>query len=113
MMTLEIFKERLAVIQRFDSELDDRIEDFMSKNPLIEDGSGVRSSFMSDAILDHIITLFYATAKNPQLTEFNIKQLAEYYLYEGNYGGKIVSLDGKKEWDLSDEEDLYNYLQEW
>lgn len=108
-MNFTTFKKRLTKIQQLDSQLDEMIDKKLNSDPFIEDGGGVRSPFLSDLIIEHLITLFYGVINNQKFSYNNMKNFVEYYLLDNNYGGEATF--GSKRYLLDDYVELYNYVQ--
>ena len=99
----------------------------VKQNPFVEDGWGVPPDWLVQPYLDHLKTLFaavnedalYKTLLSENAIGFGVASgnqdryvladLADYYVWEGNWGGSI-SVDGK-EYHLKNPDELYEYLK--
>lgn len=103
-MTFDNFKSRLDVIKHDYKTIQQKAKEY--KNPFFTDLYGVPADWLEDFILHHLFTLFKAV--NPEIPDDKAVDVIDYYVFEQNFGGEI-SFDGK-DYDLSVDEKLYEYL---
>ena len=149
-MTRETFISRLKKIKELNDLLETKHELMVEHNPFIEDGGGVIPAWLTNLILEHVITLFAAVNEKAyyrtEMDEFMdshpgmtleeianeigmsvnkikdnceevyvLTDLAEYFLYEMDWGGCISignDSDNDREYDFSDYGRLYYYIKE-
>ena len=149
-MTRETFISRLKKIKELNDLLETKHELMVEHNPFIEDGGGVIPAWLTNLILEHVITLFAAVNEkayyrtkmdecmdsHPGMTleeiayeigmsvnkikdnceeVYVLTDLAEYFLYEMDWGGCISignDSDNDREYDFSDYGRLYDYIKE-
>lgn len=149
-MTKETFIARLKKIKELNDLLETKHELMVEHNPFIEDGGGVMPAWLTNLILEHVITLFAAVNEkayyrtkmdecmdsHPGMTleeianeigmsvnkikdnceeVYVLTDLAEYFLYEMDWGGCISignDSDNDREYNFSDYGRLYDYIKE-
>lgn len=149
-MNKEHFIERLQKIKEQYDTLNKYHDQLVEQNPFVEDGSGVMPNWLTDIILEHVITLFASVNENALdktklddikenhpgksleeiaegfgISVYNLKKsnenvyilkdLAEYFVYEMNWNGKISigsdESDASRSYDFSDYGRLYDYIK--
>lgn len=149
-MNREHFIERLQKIKEQHDTLNKYHDQLIEQNPFVEDGSGVMPNWLTDIILEHVITLFASVneialnkTKLDEIRENHpgksleeiaeefggsvnslkknyenvcvLKDLAEYFVYEMNWNGKISigsdESDASRDYDFSDYGRLYDYVK--
>ena len=150
-MNKETFIIRLKKIKELNDLLETKHELMVEQNPFVEDGGGVMPTWLTNLILEHVITLFAAVNEKayyrtkldecrdsyPGMTleeianeigmsvnklkdnceeVYVLTDLAEYFLYEMDWGGRISigndDSDTSRDYDFSDYGRLYDYIKE-
>lgn len=127
MITKETFKNRLGLIKEQFDLMEKNHSIMTEQNPFVEDGSGVPPSWLIQPYLDHLKTLFAAVNEDAlykallsensvgfgvasgNQDKYVLTDLADYYVWEGNWGGSIT-VDGK-EYHLKNPDELYDYIK--
>lgn len=107
MIQLDLFQQRLQILNKEFIWIDKSVEKFVNDCPFIEDmANGVPSAQLSDIIMESYVNLFLSVS---ELTNIDgLTDLVYYYIYENDFGGIIEY--NRKEWNLSDSSQLYDYL---
>lgn len=77
-MTKDLFVARLRKIKELDELLEKSHNKMVRENPLVEDAYGVMPSWMTDLILEHVVTLF-ASVNEIAYYKTRLESTREYY----------------------------------
>lgn len=92
---------------------------YLSSNPFLEDARGVSATFLTNATLQNVENLFAAVNESivgKTLTLENgdtldvLKDLAEYFVLECDWGGYIEDPSLCKSYNLENYDELYSYI---
>lgn len=112
-MTKETFIARLKKIKEQYDELNKKHDLMVEQNPFVEDGSGVMPEWLTDIIVEHVITLF-ASVNETAFSKTKLDTCKEFYpgksLEEiaNEIGISVEKLKSSNE--VTELEDLANYF---
>ena len=104
MINLKDFQKQLDLVKKDYNLIDESVNRFLENNPFICDGGGVANDWLLNIIVHSLENLFYAVNSNISKTE--MENLIDYYVWENNFGGAVGEIE------LSNSEELYQYLKE-
>lgn len=113
MISLETFKKRINVLQRHYKIIEEKIDKTLSGlRAIIDDVYGVPASWIYDMLKAEFFNICLAVEE--EIADLSLEDLFDFYILENQFNGVIEwEEDSKKtEYDLSNDEQLYNYIKE-
>lgn len=122
MMEFEDFKRGLSVVKNDYQLLEKKCKLFLDGvSSFIDDANGVVAPWLYDIVKNEMKNLVYATAPEKLLgkgsdwkdVDDKVNDFIDYYMFEADFGGDIswTDEDGGHRYDLSDDEQLFEYIQ--
>lgn len=122
MMKLEDFKRMLCNVKEDFNKVEGNCKNFIQGlSSFIDDADGIAASWLYDIVKNEMKNLVYATAPEKLLgkgsdwkdVDDKVNDFIDYYMFEADFGGDIswTDEDGGHRYDLSDDEQLFEYIQ--
>lgn len=122
MMKIDDFRRMLCAVKEDFNEVEDKCKDFVSGLSTFIDGAdGIAASWLYDVVKNEMKNLVYAVdpekllgkGSNWKAVDDKVNDFIDYYMFEADFGGSIswTDEDGGHSYDLSDDEQLLEYIQ--
>lgn len=112
MIGLETFKKRIYVLKWHYKDIEEKFDKALSGfRAIIDDVYGVPASWIYDILKAEFFNICLAVKE--EIADLNLEDLFDFYILENRFNGMFEWEEDKKKfkYDLSDDEQLYNYIK--